>query len=143
MDALSAITADPLDHASATPLYLQLEQRILQVIATGGLDETTPLPTDQELCQNLGLSRTTVRRCYQDLVDTGSVVRRRHEGTFVCPTSTRQNLGMLLNFSAEMAREGKEATSEVLGLRRRASDRGISKRLQVPDGTEVWEIRRP
>lgn len=142
MDVLTAITAEPLSHTSDEPLYLQLERRILQVIATGGLDESTPLPTEQQLCGALGLSRTTVRRCYQDLVDTGSVVRRRHEGTFASPTSTRQNLGMLLNFSAEMEREGKQPSSKVLGLRKRPATKGISKRLLVPDGTEVWEIRR-
>ena len=142
MDALTAITAEPLDHTSEEPLYLQLERRILQIIATGGLDESTPLPTEQQLCEALGLSRTTVRRCYQDLVETGSVTRRRREGTFVSLASTRQNLGMLLNFSAEMIREGKEPTSRLLGLRKRPSNKGISKRLKVPDGTEVWEIKR-
>ncbi|MCI1666405.1 MAG: GntR family transcriptional regulator [Atopobiaceae bacterium] len=142
MDAIAAITDRPLDHGSDEPLYLQLERRILQVIATGGLDEKTPLPTEQQLCDALDVSRTTVRRCYQDLTETGSVTRRRREGTFVSPSSTRQNLGMLLNFSAEMTREGKEPSSKLMGLRKRTSSKGISRRLQVPDGTEVWEIKR-
>ena len=37
---------------------------------------------------------------------------------------------------------GKKPSSKVLGFRRRASDRGISKHLQILDGVQVWEIRR-
>lgn len=140
MDALELIGRAPLDHASPTPLYRQLEQRLLQLIGTGELNEHAPLPTELELSQTFGLSRATVRRCYQDLVESGTVVRRRGQGTFV--SDSHRHLDRILNFSTEEEEAGHVPTSKVLSFRRKQSRGGISRRLGVSDGTEVWEIRR-
>lgn len=145
MDALPAIAQAPLDEASELPLYRQLYQRITQFIASGSLDATTPLPTEKQLCEAFGLSRATVRRCFQDLVDEGRVVRRRGQGTFVSPgagAASALGHGDTLSFSAEMRKAGRTPSSRVLGLRRRQATKGISRRLDIPDGTPVWEVRR-
>ncbi|GAA1354068.1 GntR family transcriptional regulator [Streptomyces beijiangensis] len=51
------------------------------------IDGTWPpgskLPTEQALSTETGLSITTVRRAYEELVDQGLVVRRQGAGTFV------------------------------------------------------------
>ena len=82
MDALTAIAREPLDSTSDTPLYRQLEDRILQVIASRMLGENDPLPPELAIGSALGLSRATVRRCFEDLVEDGRVVRRRGRGTW-------------------------------------------------------------
>lgn len=142
MDSLSAIAAQPLEAGSQTPLYHQLKQRILQLIATGSLDASTPLPTERQLCERFGLSRATVRRCFRDLVDEGRVVRRRGQGTFVRPVSGNPRRGAALSFSSEMEDAGRVPSSRVLSLGRKVATKGISRRLEVGDGTPVWEIRR-
>lgn len=142
MDTLSALSHEPLDHSSHTPLYQQLKERILQLIATRVFDEATPLPNEQDIAQSLGLSRGTVRRCFQDLVDEGTVVRRRGQGTFVAWQKSVHTIETAFNFTAEISALGMTPSSHVLSLRRREARLGISKRLRVPDGTEVWEIRR-
>ncbi len=142
MDTLSTLAREPLDPNSPTPLYQQLKDRILQLIATRAFDEETPLPKEQDIAQVLGLSRGTVRRCFQDLVDDGTVVRRRGRGTFVAWPGDAHTLETAFNFTAEITALGMTPSSHVLSLRRRRARSGISKRLKVPDGTEVWEIRR-
>lgn len=143
MDSLSAIAAQPLEAESQTPLYQQLKQRILQLIATGALGASTPLPTEKQLCERFGLSRATVRRCFKDLVDEGRVTRRRGQGTFVQdPAKGDGRSGAELSFSSEMESAGRTAASRVLGLRKRESSKGVSRRLGLPDGTPVWEVRR-
>lgn len=142
MDALKALACEPLDPASDVPLYRQLKERIHQIIATRAFDEQTPLPAEQDIARALGLSRGTVRRCFQDLVDEGSVVRRRGKGTFVAWQRDAHTLDTAFNFTAEMTALGMTPSSRVLSLRRRAAKAGISRRLRVPDGTQVWEIRR-
>lgn len=142
MDALAALAADPLDPSSETPLYQQLKTRILQLIATRAFDEKTPLPTEKEISLALGLARGTVRRCFQDLVEEGSVVRRRGRGTFVNWHTKDHTLGTAFNFTAEVQVLGMTPSSRVMSLRRRDAQGGVSRRLGVPDGTDVWEIRR-
>ena len=147
MDTLAAIFQTPLDMGLDTPLYQQLKQRILQLIATGSLSPDEPLPTEKQLCETFGLSRATIRRCFQDLVKEGRVTRRRGHGTFINPTdsitsSKRGGHGVALSFSSEMEDAGRTPSSRVLSLRKKMSSKGISQRLGIPDGTSVWEIKR-
>ena len=111
-------------------------------MATQALDEATPLPREQDIAQALGLSRGTVRRCFQDLVDDGTVVRRRGRGTYVSFQPKTTSIGTAFNFTGEISALGKTPSSRVLSLRKKATKAGVSQRLGVPDGTEVWEIRR-
>ena len=142
MDSLQTLAAEPLDQDSDIPLYQQLKERLLQLLATRAFDESTPLPREQDIATAMHLSRGTVRRCFQDLVDDGTIVRKRGRGTFVSFQSEAHSIGTAFNFTAEISALGKKPSSRVISLRKRAARAGISKRLGVPDGTEVWEIRR-
>lgn len=142
MDILTTLSSRPLDLDSSVPLYQQLKARMLEVIATRALGEGTPLPTEEQIASALGLSRGTVRRCFQDLVDEGRVVRRRGQGTFVTYRRAGHDITTAFNFTAEMSALGMRASSKVLSLRRRAAKGGIARRLAIPDDAEVWEIRR-
>lgn len=68
-----------------TPLYRQLKARLREEIAAGvyGLDGR--LPTEHELCERHGLSRTPVTRALAELAEEGVIVRHRRRGTFVNP----------------------------------------------------------
>ena len=62
-----------------------VEQRIQEMISTGQLGGDRRLPTERELAEQLGVSRTTVRQVLDRLEHEGSVHRRRGRagGTFV------------------------------------------------------------
>lgn len=142
MDPLDAIAREPLDSTSNIPLYRQLEDRILQVIASRMVDEETPLPPELAICNALGLSRATVRRCFEDLVKDGRVVRRRGHGTFVAPPSEEHGIDVALNFTSRMKRLGKKASSRVIDFSERAATKTIAAALRIPIGTPLWEIKR-
>lgn len=142
MDIMDALEREPLDQSSDIPLYMQLKERIMQVMATRALDDQTPLPTEQEISSKLGLSRGTVRRCFRDLVDEGRVVRRRGLGTFAAHSRGARGMDIAFSFTAEVTALGMKPSSEVLGLKKIASRANVSRRLRIPDETDVWEIRR-
>ncbi|WP_321971652.1 GntR family transcriptional regulator [Paratractidigestivibacter sp.] len=142
MDMLQTLASEPLDPEGSAPLYQQLKDRVLQLIATRAFDDSTPLPREQDIADTLGLSRGTVRRCFQDLVDDGTIIRRRGRGTFVNYRRDAHTLGAAFNFTAEISALGKVPSSRVISLRKRAAKGGVAKRLSIPEGTEVWEIRR-
>jgi GntR family transcriptional regulator len=47
------------------------------------------IPTEEAICQTYGLSRVTVRRAIQTLVDQGLLIRRQGKGTFLAPPKPR------------------------------------------------------
>ncbi len=142
MDILGAMSAKPLDYESGTPLYQQLEQRILQLVATGAIDGNTALPTETSICEAFGLSRATVRRCFKDLVEEGHVVRRRGQGTFLSHGKPVEGITYSLNFSAEMESRGIKPSSKILHFRRVTPSEGVSRRLKIRNNAQVWEISR-
>ena len=141
MDPLHLIAVEPLDPEAEAPLYQQLEQRLLQLIASGALGGETPLPTEMELCEAFGLSRATVRRCFADLVKEGRVVRRRGQGTFVAREKASHS-GPFLNFSQRMASSGRTSSSRVVIFGQERAAGGVARRLRLEEGEPVYRICR-
>jgi len=97
----------------AGPLYLRLTRTIGEAIESGVLKPGESLPPERELAALTGLSRVTVRKAVQTLVEAGRLVQRRGSGTFVAPRveNVEQALSLLTSFSEDMARRGKDARS--------------------------------
>ena len=53
-----------LDKGSAVPLYEQLRQGLLDAISKGQIPVGGKLPTEEELCAALGISRPVARQAY-------------------------------------------------------------------------------
>ena len=60
-------------------MYLVLRQQILD----GRYPSDQPMPTEQEIAQQSGVSRVTVRRAMERLASEALIERRRGRGTFV------------------------------------------------------------
>lgn len=73
----TGITMRPLDKTSA------LARLLREAIVEGSLAPGDALPSERELMQAHQLSRTTVRRAIQLMVDEGVVVRRAGSGSYV------------------------------------------------------------
>lgn len=107
---------DWLEEASG-PRYVRLRKRIEAAIDQGLLAAGTPLPAEREVASLTTLSRVTVRRAMEDLVERGIVVQRQGSGSFVADETPRveQSLSRLTSFTEDMGRRGLNSTSEWLG----------------------------
>jgi GntR family transcriptional regulator len=72
-----------LDKSKPQPLYLQLEQAILNQIDAGLVQPGDRLPSERELSETLGISRQTVRQTINQLVLHGLLYRQPGKGTYV------------------------------------------------------------
>ena len=72
-----------LDRSSPVPLYFQVAQHLEHMIESGELPMGTRLENETDLAGKLGLSRPTMRRAIEYLVDRGLLVRKRGIGTQV------------------------------------------------------------
>jgi GntR family transcriptional regulator len=73
----------PVITGAGVPLHRQLFLVLHDEIARGAIAPGDPLPTEQALCDQFGVSRITVRRALADLADQGYIERRQGVGSFV------------------------------------------------------------
>jgi len=74
------------------PLYAQIAQRFREQILAGQLASEARMPTEEQLCESYGVSRSTVRQAMAELLQQQMVVRRRGLGTFVVERSKAQRV---------------------------------------------------
>jgi len=68
---------------SANPIPQQLQERVKQLIARGGLRRGDPLPSYRELCQRFGVSLVTMKRAMDQLAADGIIHIQPQKGVFV------------------------------------------------------------
>ena len=69
--------------ATTGPVYLWLADGVQALVAEGRLLHDTRLPSERDLVDALGVSRTTVTRAYAVLQERGWAIARRGSGTVV------------------------------------------------------------
>jgi GntR family transcriptional regulator len=104
----------PLRRRRDRPAWAQIEARLSERIAGGGLAPGERLPPERELAATLGVSRMTVRQALDSLARRGLVERGVGRGTFVRATRPELRLDGPLGLTAELAAQGLRAEAEVL-----------------------------
>jgi GntR family transcriptional regulator len=72
-----------LDFRSHIPIYVQLVERVKQLIATGSLQPGDQLPTVRQLAAELRVNFNTVARAYRLLDEAGVISTQQGRGTYV------------------------------------------------------------
>ncbi len=101
-----------LVRAGPVAIHVQLAAELQARIA--GLAAGSRLPTEGELMAAYAVSRTTVRRAVQSLVDAGLLVRRQGKGTFVCEQRMVHPLDRLRPFVSMFVGAGKHPEGKIL-----------------------------
>lgn len=140
-DQVAVTPTFDIDRSSPTPLYFQLSQAMERAIAEGSLPAGSKLENELLLAAHYGLSRPTVRRAVQELVDKGLLVRKRGVGTQVIAPHVRRSVE-LTSLHDDLARAGEAPSTEVLSLERLPAPADVAQELDVPAGEEVVALRR-
>jgi DNA-binding GntR family transcriptional regulator len=137
-DLASRVT---LDRSSPVPLYYQVAGALQRLIETDALPPGSRLTNEIELADRLGVSRPTMRRAIQYLVDRGQVVRKRGVGTQVVRSRVNRPLD-LTSLHDDLARDGRSPTTQVLEVAREPAGEVPATALGVRSGAEVVRVRR-
>jgi GntR family transcriptional regulator len=93
-----------LDAASPLPLYHQLAERLFSDIRAGRYAPGSSIPSENQLAEEFGLGRPTVRQATDALIQRGVLVRKRGSGTYVRSVPAQVDLfslsGTLVSFEA-------------------------------------------
>jgi len=129
-----------LDEASRLPLYQQLQRALRQAIETRVLSPDDALPPERDLAADFNVSRITVRKAIDGLVNEGLLVRRQGSGTFV-RTRVEKNFSKLTSFSEDMRARGRNPRSVWLRKSAGTVTPEESLTLRASPGTPVYRIR--
>lgn len=100
---------------TSEPVYLQLKRQLNALIETGDLEAGYSLPSERMLAEALQISRTTVKRCYDELRSSRQLSTHGRGGTIVQgPPRVNPTMGKLKGFTEEMREQGKVASTRVL-----------------------------
>ncbi len=72
-----------IDFESEVPIYMQLVDRIKQMVASGQLQPGQQLPTMRQLAADLRINYNTVGRAYMILDQEGVISTQQGRGTFI------------------------------------------------------------
>ena len=122
--------------------YLEVAQRLRELIATGDFGAGGALESETDLAQRYGVSRMTLRRALETLRAEGLVEARKGAGWFVAVDPVRQALGRFATIEAALAESGVEWERRVLQFRFEAADASTAAALQIEPGDEVLRVRR-
>jgi GntR family transcriptional regulator len=90
-----------------TPLYLQLARSLREHINSGGIGPGSALPSERDLSEMAGLSRVTIRKGIEQLIEEGVLVRKQGSGTFVARRIETSG-GRLSSFTDEARKRGED-----------------------------------
>lgn len=119
-------------------LHSQLSERLAAVIAE--LDEGAALPTEAELTQQYGVSRTTVRRALAELAERGLVVSQQGRGSFVAPQRVERSLADLGGFVDAFTDAGLQVRSELVRFAWSHAGGGLEFRRSYRVAGETWAV---
>ncbi|MDQ0575870.1 GntR family transcriptional regulator [Agromyces albus] len=130
-----------LDRSGPMPLYFQISSRIEAAIQDGRLPPGSRLENEVALGNRLGLSRPTIRRAIQELVDKGLLVRRRGIGTQVVHGKVSRSVE-LTSLYEDLERSGQKPETRVLSMEVGEADDRMAEELGVDAGSPVLHIKR-
>lgn len=124
-------------------LYAQVSDLVREKIYAKEWGVDGPIPSEHELMDMLGLSRGTVQKGIQALVDEGLLVKERGRGTFVTqPLMARPSNTRLLSFAESMDEQDIPYRTRVVEHRVKPANAMCAKKLGLRRGTRTLYLTR-
>ncbi|HKZ92419.1 MAG TPA: GntR family transcriptional regulator [Candidatus Limnocylindrales bacterium] len=132
-----------MDRRSRVPYYVQLKDLLQEQIESDVWQPGDRLPSEAELCQRFGVSRTVVRQALAELVHESLVVREQGKGSFVAvPKISEALVQRLTGFYEDMAERGLHPVSKVLRQEVVPASATLARHLDIEAGSALIVIDR-
>lgn len=135
--------AKRIDRRSPVPFYFQLRQLVADEIGAGRWAPGDRLPSEFEMCDRFGVSRTVVRQALAELEAEGLLRKEKGRGTFVAePRASSWFLQSSHGFHDEATRAGRTVTSRILRRELGPLPSWAAQALDLPAGSEGVVLER-
>ena len=129
------------------PLWMQAVEAIMRDVDSGKLRSGMRLPAERDLCQQLRISRVTLRKALLNLVDDGVLTSSHGRGWYVAGTAEsaprrRDWPNRWESFTETARRMGLTSSSRVLRKEVSPATLDEAEKLGVAPGTRVFRLGR-
>ncbi|QEK13106.1 GntR family transcriptional regulator [Crassaminicella thermophila] len=130
-----------LDDSNPMPLYYQLEIIIRKRVEEGIYKPDEKIPSERRLSEEFNLSRMTISKAINNLVEEGILYRKRGKGTFVSKNKVDFFPG-LMGFTEIMEKKGMKPSSKVISQAVILPDKYLCEKLQILENEKVIFTQR-
>jgi GntR family transcriptional regulator len=126
------------------PLWIQAADLIRGEIDSGVLKRGARLTPERELCEQLGISRVTLRRALRQLVDEGVLSASHGRGWYITQGTApkKEWPNRLESFSETAARMGLRTRSTVVRAESSPATLDEAETLSIAPGTILFRLER-
>lgn len=124
------------------PLYQRVKREIVTRIENGSWPRGSFIPPEPDLQRRYGVSRTTVRRAVEELVDEGQLVVIHGLGTRVVARELSLKPATLMSFTQMMLSQGVTPGRRYEELDVQGADPEVASALGIVEGTPVVRYMR-
>jgi GntR family transcriptional regulator len=143
MIKLDSLDATKIKRGTPIPYHYQLSELLRLEIESGNWKVGEQIPVEEDLCSYFSLSRTTVRKSLDALVNLGLLHREQGCGTFVAePKMVEGLVNRPIGFFDDMVERGFEVVTQVLELHQISPPPIVARELELSADATVIEIRR-
>lgn len=130
-----------LEPESGAPLYRQLQRMLRSAIERNVLAPDEALPPERDLAEAYKVSRVTVRKALDGLVDARLLTRRQGAGTFVA-ARVEKNFATISSFTEDMLSRGRHPRSQWLSRTEGTVMPEEALALGLSPGSAVFRLSR-
>lgn len=130
-----------IDKNSKIPRYYQIQKEIeSRLLKQWEVDEK--IPSEAQLMEEFDVSRNTVKKAIEELVNIGMLYRIQGKGTFVRKKQITQSLDQLYSFSQAFQAQGFELKNELISVDLIPAPARVSEALQLAPNDLVIKLVR-
>jgi GntR family transcriptional regulator len=130
-----------LNEGDSAPLYMRLQRLLADAIRDHVLHPSEALPPERDLAEAYNVSRVTVRKALDGLVDAQLLTRRQGAGTFVA-ARIEKNFAAISSFTEDMESRGRRPSSAWLARSEGVVTPAEAMALGVSPGSGVYRFSR-
>ena len=129
-------------YAFSIPLYIQIAERLIAQIESGGLSPGEQLPPERDLSEKIGVNRMTLRRALQVLESQGLIVRKHGIGTFIAEPKIDRQMQIVFRFTSGIQNRGLTPGAEIISIEQILAEPVLAKDLALSVSSPVYSILR-
>lgn len=124
------------------PKYYVLKHKIIEMIENEVVSEGEAIPSEHDLIAKYDVSRITVRRAIDELVNEGYLYRVHGKGTYVKGNSYNQDLFSMASCTDAIIELGLKPGRKVISQKTMKCDKQRARKLQINDNSNIFELQR-
>lgn len=117
-------------------------EKLENFISVNRLTANTRIPSERDLCEMWGVSRSTLRNAVDTLVEYGVLYRVLGSGVYVVEPKFVRNLLGVTSMNDEIRQKGIHMSTKIIHAGVIEVTKQISRKLKLPLGRKVYEYVR-